>query len=112
MAIEMNSGVYVIHNTKTGMVYIGSSYNLRERWKSHRYQLNSGNHENFRLQDAWNKDGEQAFKFYVLEYCPWHLRYKRENHFIKIYMPRGITYNVPPRTKQVRNGKEVQYVSR
>lgn len=108
----MNSGVYIIYNTKTGMIYIGSSYNLRERWKSHKTQLNCGKHENLKLQDAWKKDGAAAFKFYVLEYCHWGQRYRRESHFIKIYAPRGVTYNVPPRTKQVRNGKDVQYVTR
>ncbi len=107
----MNSGVYIIVNTKTGMIYIGSSYHLRSRWQTHKWQLGVGKHENLRLQDDWIKYGEQAFKFYVLEYCHWGNRYQRESHFIKIYRAKDMLYNVPPRTKQVRNGKQVDYVS-
>jgi len=61
--VEM--GVYRI--TGPGRVYIGSSDNIPRRWKSHLSQLRGMRHHNYRLQAAWNKHGEAAFEFSVIE---------------------------------------------
>lgn len=48
--------------------YIGSTMNLRRRWCEHHNELRRGVHGNPHLQAAWDKYGESAFEFGVLEY--------------------------------------------
>lgn len=65
----MNCGVYLIRCEVSGHGYVGSSKVMKRRWKSHRTQLRGGRHSNFKLQAAWNKYGEAAFSFNILELC-------------------------------------------
>jgi len=62
------SGIYAITNTRNGKIYIGSTINFENRWGHHRDDLRHGHHHNSHLQHAWNKYGEKAFEFGVLEY--------------------------------------------
>ncbi|NDC89875.1 MAG: hypothetical protein EB075_13955 [Bacteroidetes bacterium] len=62
----MMKAIYEIRNNKNGKIYIGSTKNLRKRWKEHRSLLNNGKHHSRHLQSAWNKDGGN-FTFTVLE---------------------------------------------
>lgn len=63
------SGIYTITNVKNNKMYIGSTISFTDRWKHHRNALNRGNHDNSHLQRAWNKYGEEAFLFEILEEC-------------------------------------------
>lgn len=60
-------GVYRILNTKNGRSYIGSTYLFKVRWNRHEKDLSSGNHHCKFLQRDFNKCGEDAFVFEVLE---------------------------------------------
>jgi group I intron endonuclease len=59
--------VYRIKNVVSGSFYIGSSSNLKERWRSHRKQLRGKRHPNKHLQASWNKHGEDCFLFEILD---------------------------------------------
>jgi group I intron endonuclease len=61
-------GVYVIRNTVNGKVYVGSAIRIDARWRLHLKNLREGNHHSWPLQVSWNKHGEAAFKFEVLEF--------------------------------------------
>jgi group I intron endonuclease len=50
-----------------GKYYIGSSTSFERRVWSHKYELKNGKHKNPKLQAAWNKYGEAAFVFEILE---------------------------------------------
>lgn len=63
------SGIYQITNTVNGKRYIGSAVNLRQRCHTHRWDLRKSCHRNGRLQASWNKHGEGAFEFTVIEVC-------------------------------------------
>lgn len=65
--IPRTSGVYEIRCLPNKKFYIGSAVNLRERWRNHIYTLNLGKHRNIHLQNAWNKYGEAAFIFTILQ---------------------------------------------
>jgi len=61
------SGIYKITNVHTGMYYVGSSTNIYYRWYIHKCKLNHKHHANPHLQAAWNKYGQIAFRFEVIE---------------------------------------------
>lgn len=66
------NGIYKIINNVNGDYYIGSTANklgFKERWKVHRRDLRNNNHCNDYLQKAWNKYGEEAFEFKIVEIC-------------------------------------------
>jgi len=63
-------GIYCIENMVDGKKYIGQSINIYKRWKSHIYDLKKdGGAASPYLQNAWNKYGEDNFKFYILICC-------------------------------------------
>lgn len=65
----MKSGVYSIVNNTDNRAYIGSSAkSVFGRINAHRNALRKGTHYNPHLQRAWNKDGEDAFMFDVVEF--------------------------------------------
>lgn len=65
--VPATSGIYKITCIPTGKIYIGSSVNVRDRRTSHFGSLRQNKHANLHLQRAWNKYGESAFTFEVLE---------------------------------------------
>jgi len=60
-------GIYRIRCLPSGKCYIGSSVHIQRRWKEHKADLRTGNHDNPYLQKAWGKHSEQAFVFEVVE---------------------------------------------
>lgn len=62
-----NPGVYIIENNLNNRFYIGSANNIKRRWKEHKSDLRSNKHKNIFLQNDWNKCGEQAYSFSVIE---------------------------------------------
>ena len=63
------TGIYQIRNTRNSKVYVGSAVDMIKRGRTHRLRLSANRHPNRHLQAAWNKYGERAFRFSVLEEC-------------------------------------------
>ena len=85
IGIPNTPGVYKIVNLVNGNVYVGSSGNMRDRWCSHRCDLRLARHYNKHLQRAWNKYGEEAFRFDILQETDTDALLVREEYFIKWY---------------------------
>lgn len=64
------TAIYCIENTVNHKKYVGLTKDVSERWRHHKHDLRRGTHVNKHLQSAWNKYGENAFKFYILEEVP------------------------------------------
>lgn len=64
------SGIYVIRNTVSERVYVGSAHKVSFRWNRHRTLLRRGQHHSSFLQASWNKHGEAAFVIELLEAIP------------------------------------------
>lgn len=62
----MKGGIYAITHSD-GRAYIGSSVNILGRWACHVSILRTNKHHSPKLQRAWNKYGESAFIFSVIE---------------------------------------------
>lgn len=65
----MTCGIYKITNKTNGKIYIGSSVDIRGRFNSHKSDLRQNKHGNSKLQRAWDKYGEEAFVFDIVEEC-------------------------------------------
>jgi group I intron endonuclease len=63
----MTRGIYKIINIINNKFYVGSAVDLKRRKARHFSELRTNKHNNRHLQTAWNKYGEQAFVFVVLE---------------------------------------------
>lgn len=60
-------GIYCIYNITTSKFYIGSTIAIIYRWYNHRKDLRNNNHCSKYLQHSYNKHGESAFQFYLIE---------------------------------------------
>jgi group I intron endonuclease len=93
------SGVYKIINVVNGRVYVGSAARtFRGRWFGHINSLRAGVHSNSYLQRAWNKYGEEAFVFWIVETCPSEKCVEREQVWIDATQSfkRNKGYNISP----------------
>lgn len=93
-SIPPRCGIYLIINTKNGKFYIGQSQDINRRWNSHRSNLRKNTHSNCHLQRAWNIDGEDKFKFLVLEYCPIEQLDEREQIQLNAHVNGDNCYNI------------------
>jgi len=66
----MAQGIYKIINVVNNKFYVGSAVDLKRRKTRHFSELRTSKHNNRYLQAAWNKYGEQAFVFVVVEDLP------------------------------------------
>jgi len=86
--------IYVIENKANGKRYIGSTTNLRQRWRRHRTDLRGGYHGNPHLQNAWLRYGEEAFAFVILEEnIPDSRLIEQEQYWMDEYKQDGEVYN-------------------
>jgi len=90
--MKINSGIYLITNIANNKKYIGSSYNVMDRIWNHKYKLRINKHDNPHLQNAWDKYGEDNFKFEIIETVLYiEDLLQREQYYINIINPE---YNI------------------
>ena len=92
--VYKDAGVYALECSKTGKSYIGCSKNMLGRLRAHVGALRLGKHNNGKLQNSWNKYGERAFTFCVLQYTD--DIYAREVHWIKVFNTANKGLNLTP----------------
>jgi group I intron endonuclease len=106
----MATGVYVIRNSVSGNIYIGSSSrDICARFHEHRCSLRKNNHDNSHLQHAWNKYGEDNFTFSTLEECTPEQCIEREQWWMDFLKPE---YNIAPiagSTRGFRHTEETKW---
>jgi hypothetical protein len=92
--VAQDSGIYRIIHTESGRCYVGQTgLPFRKRWILHRSTLRLGKSSSY-LQAAWNKYGEDAFRFEVIERCAPDRLTEREQFWIDRYQP--MVYNLAP----------------
>lgn len=62
------SGIYCFTNIENGKIYVGSAKNLRKRYGQHLSCLRLNKHHSKHFQNAWNKYGEDKFKYDIIEF--------------------------------------------
>lgn len=100
-------GIYKILNLQNGRIYIGSTYRFKNRAKSHISELKANRHLNKFLQNDFNKCGEAAFVFEVLEVVDGDrsVRVEREQfHIDQWYDNQKNCYNLVKEARDNRGG--------
>ena len=83
--MDIISGIYKITNIITGDFYIGSSKNIKRRWKDHRKITTRNKYNNYPLYRDMTIYGLDNFKFEVLKECENNLLKKLEyEYFLKL----------------------------
>jgi len=100
-------GVYKITNLKNGKIYIGSAKHFKVRASQHRSSLVNQKHQNKHLQASWNKWGEDAFLFEVVETVNGSTeeRRKKEQKYIDNLIKEGKwnnTFNFQKKVNQIQ----------
>ena len=84
-------GIYKITNKENGMCYIGLSVHIFKRWNSH-----VSAKKKYKLHEAFDQFGIDAFSFEVVEECNKKELRKREKHWIAHFdcvWPKGYNMN-------------------
>ena len=67
--IEEVKCIYGILNKVSNKWYVGSTINLHDRIRRHKYNLQRNKHHSQKLQNSFNKHKEKAFEIVILELC-------------------------------------------
>lgn len=106
----MNCGIYNIVSKIDGKLYIGYATDIKKRWSKHRSNLKSKSHKNIHLQRAYDKYGENNFKFERIEICDREQLPAREHYWCTLLNVHNDNcgYNIEPTsdTKYHNRSKE------
>lgn len=86
-------GVYKITNTITGDFYIGSSKNIKQRWKNHKCPSALNKHPNNPMYLDFQKYGVDKFVFEILAEVEIDKLKEKEQQFIETLKPTYNNYN-------------------
>ena len=99
------AGIYAIFCQSTRKAYIGSTQNMSERWRIHRYYLEANRHSNCYLQRAWNKHGGSRFDFIILErVADLKLLTRREQFWLDKWRATNAVFNCGAIAENARRG--------
>lgn len=90
----MKTGIYMILNITNDKKYVGSSCDIKMRWKKHKQSLNNNKHHNQYLQNSWNKYGSENFKFIILEETSSDQLQDREAYWCDCFKSHSKGYNI------------------
>lgn len=97
------SGIYKIQSiSHSERCYIGSSFAINERWKIHLIYLRRGDHHSPKLQNHYNKYGENDLEFIIVEPCMPDWLVIREQYYIDTLKP---WFNICPKAGSARGVK-------
>jgi len=86
-------GIYKIENLINHKVYIGSSKDINNRFRLHKYHLINNKHHNLHLQSSYNKYGINKFRFDILEECKENELIKQEQEKLDLFKMFTFVYN-------------------
>ena len=96
------SGIYAITHAEAWRRYVGQAVDLKRRKRDHFKALRAGNHGNRYLQNAFDKYGQAAFSFAVLELCDVERLVEREQAWMDAS---ACLYNLAPVAGSTRGVK-------
>lgn len=114
----MNYTIYAIQHNKTKKVYVGVTKVLRRRLIEHLSDLERGSHSSFRLQEDYDKFGNDL-SFWVLEngegreiskkYDGYKNQYDREDFWIKTFQATDSRYGYNIDLKDKKKKRKIDF---
>jgi group I intron endonuclease len=83
MKREKIVGIYCIENLINHKKYVGQAQDICDRWSDHRKELRGNYSKCSALQNAWNKYGEENFKFWIVFECEINLLDEAETFYMQ-----------------------------
>ena len=107
-------GIYKITNKINKKVYIGESLDILRRWREHKEELKNNKHDNYKLQQDYNKYGVDSFEFNIVSvlnddishYSDKYILLVYEYYYILKYNSIKNGYNIEPTAKEVIKGSK------
>lgn len=91
---EQKTGIYKLTNTTNGLIYIGKSENIANRWREHvKKGIGADTPNRNKLYPAMLSSGVENFTFEVLEECPSEELDKKEAFWIDYFNSKVDGYN-------------------
>jgi group I intron endonuclease len=78
-------GIYKITNKMNNKNYIGESLDVKRRWDEHIEHLNNNKHHSYKLQQDWNKYGQDNFEFGVIALLDDEIKRLSDEYILLIY---------------------------
>ncbi len=101
--------LYQIVHIESGTTYVGQTHRaISERWAEHRRDLRKGRHGNRYLQFAWDKHGEEAFEFEIIN--EFKSLSKLDRGEIELIKNTPNVYNLDPGGKGHKHSKKAKKV--
>ena len=108
-------GIYKITNKINNKIYIGESLDIKRRWEEHIKELNENKHINYKLQEDWNKYGQDNFEFSLVcvldrcinSYIDKYVCVIYEAKYIKEHNSIEAGYNIEQTILKVINGEKI-----
>lgn len=93
--VKRNFIVYAIKNIATGGIYFGSTVRVKQRWASHRRDLERLSHSNYQMVEDARLHGVASFEFrVVVRFATRKEMLEREQLLIAMYFNRDGCYNL------------------
>jgi group I intron endonuclease len=103
--------LYKIENKINKKQYVGITNDIKRRWREHKRELKGNRHGNIKLQNAWNKYGEENFVFKkIQDFNTLQEMNKAEVEYIKKYnlLSNKNGYNLQEGGNSFRHTKEAK----
>ncbi len=102
----MKSGIYKIINLKNRKCYIGSSIDIKDRFRDHKSYLKKNKHHCIALQRAYNKYGVENFLYDIIEHCDSSILIEREQYYLDNLKPEYNSLKIAGSSKGYKFGKQ------
>lgn len=99
---NIKSGIYKIYSKTTSKYYIGQSVDIESRLNQHKKELRKNMHINKKLQNDFNKYGEDDFIFQAIKYIEEEFLNIMEGYYIELYDSIKSGYNIQDVVQRVR----------
>jgi group I intron endonuclease len=99
-------GIYLIRNTVNNHCYVGQSIDIENRWIVHLSYLRKGYKVSPIIKNAYEKYGEEALSFEVIEYCLPEQLNEREQYYMDTLKPEYNIAKIAGSSRGIKRSKE------
>lgn len=104
--IDTKIGIYCFIYLPTKKWYVGSSIDIRKRWKEHKSSLRTGKHSSWKLNMDFKRYNAGDFDFIILEKCSKENLLNREQYWLDTLQAVKFGYNIQEKANKTEHSQE------